>query len=126
MPAYRRCKPVRAAETLQEGDNVKLVVTPGYGWGWFRKDGSSFEVPSAFDLDAEVLEPGTPFKVALGLAHGSQPLSGRWVLLAQRHNPVDGQCNVYVFTAKPTVPKIPAPLPCEPDLTGFASAEISS
>ncbi|HWX89635.1 MAG TPA: hypothetical protein VNY75_04975, partial [Rhizomicrobium sp.] len=117
----------QAARALEEeGGSVKLLVTPGYGWGWFRKDGSAVDVPPAFELNVEIIEPGEPFMTALGRADGGHPLSGMWVLLAQRHKPADGQCSVYVFAEKPIVPKIPEPLTQEPNLTGFASTENSN
>jgi hypothetical protein len=105
---------------------MKLRIIPIYGWGWFQKDGSLFEVPPAFDLEVEVIEPGDVFKTALGRAEGDHPLSGMWILLAQRHLPADGACSLYAFHDKPTVPKIPDPLPQEPDLSGYAMAQLAS
>lgn len=105
---------------------MKLQVTPGYGWGWFLKDGDLLDVPPPFDLEVTILEAGSPFKVALGQASGVHPLSGLWIVLAQRHLPLDGECNLYAFRDKPAVPKIPEPFPQEPELTGFASVKNSN
>jgi hypothetical protein len=105
---------------------MNLQVSPFYGWGWFDGGGNVVGVPAPFELDAEIIEAGEPFHVALGRVSDvpGHPLAGLWILLAQRHLPFDNQCNLWAFAERPTVPKIPEPLPSKPTLTGFAVAEL--
>jgi len=106
---------------------VKLHVTPIGGWGWSDVQNSPVEVPTAFALEATVIEAGEPFRTALGhLGEIKHPLSNSWILLSQRHLPSDGHCNLYAFREKPVVPNIPEALTSKPLITGFAVANISN
>jgi hypothetical protein len=102
---------------------MKLRVEPIYGWGWF--DGEiMMEVPMQFDLEVEFIEAGASFASALGhFNQSNHPLSGLWLLLAQRHTPHDGDCNLSAFNQKPNFPQISATLRDKPRITGFVHAE---
>jgi hypothetical protein len=106
---------------------MKLHVTPIYGWGWWDEQNGPVKVPSAFALEATVIEAGEAFRTALGrLGEIKHPLSNSWILLSQRHLPGDGHCNLCAFREKPIVPNIPEIITTKPFLTGFAVAIISN
>jgi hypothetical protein len=102
---------------------LKLRVVPGYGWGWFRKDGTSYEVPPPFDLEAEILIPGRPFRMAQGRVEGGHLLSGMWIVLIQCH---ENECNLKVVPKPVSIPQTPEPFPDEPEITGYAMVENSN
>jgi hypothetical protein len=103
---------------------VRLLVTPGYGWGWFQKDGLASDVPPPFDLDVEIIIPGSPFKMAQGHVEVDHPLSGLWIVLTQRHDPADGECNLFAVTEKLVTPSTPTPFAQEREVVGYANAKI--
>ncbi|HTT97622.1 MAG TPA: hypothetical protein VMF58_06195 [Rhizomicrobium sp.] len=103
---------------------MKLLVTPGYGWGWFQKDGSACDVPPPFDLDTEIIIPGIPFKMVQGRVEGDHPLAGFWIVLTQRHDPADGECNLYAVLEKLVVHSMPAPFSQAREIVGYANARI--
>ncbi len=100
---------------------MKLLVNPLYGWGWYGSNGSPVDVPPSFDLSAEVIVAGEPFISVLGYLEDDQShlLSGRCILLSQRHVPNDGVCNLLAYAERPSAPLPPT---IEPVLTGFAHA----
>jgi hypothetical protein len=103
---------------------VRLIVTPAYGWGWFKSDGSAFDVPPPFAFDAEIIVAGLPFQMAQGRVEGDNPFSGKWVVLLQRHSPADGECNLYVVPERPIVHSAPTPFVHEREVIGYASVSL--
>lgn len=101
---------------------MKVSVKPLYGWGWFRSDGSAFDVPPPFEFEATPLDTGIPLKGAIGQVKAeNHPLSGLWLLLSQRHMSPDGEFNVAAYR------KMPERSLSEPsEISGFAHAAISN
>jgi hypothetical protein len=87
---------------------LKIRVEPVYGWGWFRGPGTAaIDVPSAFDMDIEIVTPDPifPFRAALGqcTSHGHL-LDGMWIVLNVRST--DGACNLRAFNTRPKLPHL--------------------
>jgi hypothetical protein len=91
------------------------------GWGWFEADGNAVPVPSEFTLDAEIIERGKPFVMALGQITEPHALTGMWILLTQRHDPPDGGCSLHAFRQRPAMPPNPSAEPA--DISGYAEVE---
>ncbi len=70
--------------------------------------------------------PGSPFKMAQGRVDGDHPLSGMWVVLTQRNEPADGECNLYAVAERQIVHQIPIPLFHEPEIIGYANVRNSN
>jgi hypothetical protein len=105
---------------------VKLIVNPFNGWGWFD-DTNAVDVPPKFELDAEIVEPGEPFRAVLGkLPKDGHPLEGMWILLSQRHSPYDGDCNLRAFIERPTIGSMTEPIPTKCAVSCFASVTVIS
>ena len=98
---------------------MKVLVTPVYGYGWYGASGPpALEVPQEFSFDVEVLEPGPPFEIAVGLvAEQDHPLTGLWVVLQIRTRGSQPAYNLIAYAEKP-IPNEKR----EPVLTGFAKA----
>ncbi len=101
---------------------MKLAVKPIYGWGWRNPDGG-VAVPQPFELDVSVIEPGEPFRTAVGRIEAtSHPLSGLWVLMSRRHPPADGEdahVNLSAFHEKPVDDSVRVPR-----FTGYATVSV--
>jgi hypothetical protein len=105
---------------------IKLIVNPFYGWGWFDAGTNAIDVPPEFELDAEIVESGEPFRAVLGqLPKSDHSLAGMWILLSQRHVPHDGDCNLRAFTERPKIASVEEPIPTEYIVSGFASVTVT-
>jgi hypothetical protein len=82
-------------------------------------------VPPEFDLVAEIIIPGNPFRMAQGHLTDDHPLSGLWIVLLDRHEPSDGACNLYAVAEKLIVPESPVPFAQEREITGYANIVIA-
>lgn len=99
---------------------MKLRVKPIYGFGWFRAgEQRAIEVPTEFELDAEVVEPGAPPKLVLGqVTQSDHVLAGFWVALALRTRGDHPTFNVVVYSERPVQPFAGTHV-----LSGYAMAE---
>ena len=92
-------------------------LVPVYGWGWFTDDNASVDVPAPFDLEAEIIEGGTPPKILLGqLSLAGHTLSGLWIHLSLR---TTGSCIAYNLRAFRDRPPSPSTWSGKPVLDGF-------
>src|SRR5579871_1025530 len=85
---------------------MKVLVRPFYGWGWFRSDEKqAMPTPPEFTFEVDVLQPGSPFKLAVGtVTQPNHPLTGLWVALSQRHTIPDGHFNLAGYADRPERP----------------------
>lgn len=100
---------------------VRLRVIPIYGYGWNSADSGFVEVPPEFEMEASIVVPGKPFRVALGQASQSDhPLNSLWILLDRRTGGSDPTYNLYAFKAYPKT--LDREVLLTSAVTGFAAA----
>ena len=103
---------------------MKLDVMPIYGWGWTDTNGDSVDVPSAFQLEIQIIEEGEPFQTAIGHLgpHTDHPLSNSWIYLSQRHVSDDQNYNLAAFDREPVLAGQHYQPSAKPKYMGFAIA----
>jgi hypothetical protein len=96
---------------------VKVLVRPVYGFGWYTASNPPvLDVPREFLVDLEVVEPGSPFRTAIGfVAEQDHLLTGLWIVLQQRTHSDEPSYNLLAYNGKPRLDSAQ-----KPTLTGAA------
>ena len=101
---------------------MKVRVKPAYGYGWYTAAMQMSEVPPAFSVDLEIIDPDSPFRAAMGLvAERDHLLTGLWVVLQQRTSGNEHTYNLDAYKEKPQFEGMQTPA-----ITGFAMVAPNS
>ena len=103
---------------------MQIEVQPVHGWGWTDSSGVAVNVPASFRLEIEIIEPGEPFRAALGhfVTDVVHPLSNTWIFLSQRHVGEDARYNLTAFEGPPILSGQQHLTAARPRFVGFAMA----